>query len=193
LNKLHSLSAILLMLIAFSSCRLRPAVVADAPAEPLDQQSYADSLALAAAEENPANTQDESFDPFLLPESELIFNPGGGYLLEEFASDVESLQELNELNANPEQLEAATRVIIQDGYQVQLFASPDAAQAEEIKSQALLLFPDQPVDMVWDPPNYKVRLGMFAIQDDARELKRQALRLGYRDAWVVRYKGGLQQ
>jgi hypothetical protein len=178
-NKLL-LALTLSVIVVFCACQVKPAMQADAPMQPLD--SPTDTL--SSISETKSIPQNESFDPFLLPESELIFNPVNSFEMETEIDNPE------ELSVNEVIETEAVRVVLQDGYQVQLFASPDAAQAEEIKIQAMMLFPDHPVDMIWDAPNYKVRLGMFAIRDDAQELKRQALRLGYRDAWVVRFKSG---
>lgn len=142
---------------------LQPAVRPDGPA-----QAPADSLSRPVA-------QDESFDPLRLPEDELLVAPRAEW-------------ETTSLEAAPE-AEAEVRPVSASGdFQVQLLATGDRELAEDLRLQALLLFPGEPVEVVWDPPNYKVRVGDEVARESADELKRQALRLGYREAWVVKRK-----
>lgn len=70
-------------------------------------------------------------------------------------------------------------------FQVQIMSTSDPEQAEEMRQQALLVFPGEHVEVVWDPPNYKVRVGALVTQEAAVDLKRRALRLGFQNAWVV--------
>jgi hypothetical protein len=120
--------------------------------------------------------QAESFDPLRLPEDELLLVP---------RSEREALSLApGDEPATGEDLQPAA----EGDYQVQLAATPDRELAEDLRLQALMLFPGEPVEVVWDPPNYKVRVGEKVSRDHAEELKRQALRLGYREAWVVRRK-----
>jgi hypothetical protein len=70
-------------------------------------------------------------------------------------------------------------------FQVQIMSASDPEGAEDMRLQAELVFPDEVVEVVWDPPYYKVRVGAAATQEAAVELKRRALRLGFQNAWVV--------
>jgi hypothetical protein len=70
-------------------------------------------------------------------------------------------------------------------YQVQIMSASDPENAEDMRMQALLVFPDEHVEVVWDAPNYKVRVGGAPTIEEANELKRRALRLGFQNAWVV--------
>lgn len=70
-------------------------------------------------------------------------------------------------------------------FQVQIMSTSDPEGAEDMRMQALLVFPGEHVEVVWDPPNYKVRVGGAANMEAANELKRRALRLGFQNAWVV--------
>lgn len=70
-------------------------------------------------------------------------------------------------------------------FQVQIMSTSDPEGAEDMRLQAELVFPGDVVEVVWDPPNYKVRVGGAATMEAAQELKRRALRLGFTNAWVV--------
>ncbi len=70
-------------------------------------------------------------------------------------------------------------------FQIQIMSTSDPEQAEDMRMQALLVFPGEHVEVVWDPPNYKVRVGALVTQEAAVDLKRRALRLGFQNAWVV--------
>lgn len=70
-------------------------------------------------------------------------------------------------------------------FQVQIMSASDPEGADDMRLQAELVFPDEVVEVVWDPPYYKVRVGAEATQEGAVELKRRALRLGFQNAWVV--------
>lgn len=145
---------------------LQPAVRPDVPAS-----AAADSL-------DRALPQDESFDPLRLPEDELLVAPRIGW--EAASLEAPSVEDAG--------VEAAEPAAATGDFQVQLLASPDRELAEDLRLQALLLFPGEPVEVVWDAPNYKVRVGDEVSRESADELKRQALRLGYREAWIVRRK-----
>lgn len=70
-------------------------------------------------------------------------------------------------------------------FQVQIMSTSDPENAEDMRLQAELVFPNEAVEVVWDPPNYKVRVGGAASMEAAQEVKRRAMRLGFTNAWVV--------
>lgn len=71
------------------------------------------------------------------------------------------------------------------GYRIQLFAgrlqSDALAIKTNIESQVSV-----PVFLIYEAPQYKVRLGNFPERDDAMALCRQLRRKGFPGAWVVR-------
>ena len=147
--------ALLPTLMLLAAC-MTPAVRPDKPELPVDQS--ADSLVLSPAG---TVTQEESLDPFLLPDAELVFRPREVPVIEEMqplapplplpdatgppapAQEVEA-----DLVENPEQVaaevaeqEAAPAAPqLREGFQVQLFASTSKSQADEYREQALYLF-----------------------------------------------------
>jgi len=166
------MSRIYLLLIAstlsFSAC-MKPAIQPDQgpAAEAALAAAIADSLARLSPEEV---IQVETFDPFSLPMEDLFYEPAQAEML--VADEYDSESQAEEMG----------------GFQVQLIATPHAELAEDMSMQAKMLFPTELVTLVFDPPNYKVRIGTPSSRELAEELKRQALRLGYSEAWVVRRK-----
>ena len=75
---------------------------------------------------------------------------------------------------------------VKPGFRVQIFASNDVTRAREIEQLASQQFPAEGVYLVYDPPSYKVRVGNCAEKIAADALKYKVIKLGYRDAWVVK-------
>lgn len=71
------------------------------------------------------------------------------------------------------------------GYQLQLLQTEDGQQAREAMKIALFDL-DTDVQVVYDPPYYKVRAGRFVNRYDAERLQKLADEKGYTYAWVVR-------
>jgi len=95
---------------------------------------------------------------------------------------VESEEEAREVEERPT---ARPKLGPEARFQVQIMSTSDPEGAEDMRLQAELVFPGDVVEVVWDPPNYKVRVGGAATMEAAQELKRRALRLGFTNAWVV--------
>ena len=74
---------------------------------------------------------------------------------------------------------------IKPGYRVQVFASKGVDAARQVEAEVMELFPGI-VYLSYDPPNYKVRIGNCSTRKEANEIRREAIRYGYKDAWVVR-------
>jgi hypothetical protein len=71
------------------------------------------------------------------------------------------------------------------GYLLQLLQTEDGQQAREAMKIALIDL-DTDVQVVYDPPYYKVRAGRFVNRYDAEQLQKLADEKGYTYAWVVR-------
>ena len=99
--------------------------------------------------------------------------------IQEEAETGEDAQEVEERVAQRPRVGSEAR------FQVQIMSTSDPEGAEDMRLQAEQLFPSEAVEVVWDPPNYKVRVGGAASMEAAQELKRRALRLGFTNAWVV--------
>ncbi len=163
---MHRLPAFVFLLLLFLASCMTPAV----PPDP-DAQPPADSLAQAPVED---------YDPLLLPEDEILLP------LRESHAPVGQALPADTLAAMPDSLnQEQPNALPREGFQVQIHSGRKLEAAQEVQAQALLLFPDHPVEMVWDAPNYKIRVGFFAAREAAERLKHRARRLGYGKAWVV--------
>lgn len=78
---------------------------------------------------------------------------------------------LNELIAYYKQLNAG--MATQDGYRIQLFNGNNRTTAEEMKIDFLKKFPDIPVYLIYQQPNFKLRVGDFTNRFEALKLYRQ--------------------
>lgn len=125
-------------------------------------------------EESMLVPQDESFNPLtvvddaiVLPESKLKEAPP------------ETTQKDEE-----QQEEPSVNMVEVPGYRIQLLATDAEFEARAVEEKALIEF-DENVYLIFDSPIYKVRVGDCVSRLEANELRRKAVKLGYRDAWVV--------
>lgn len=70
-------------------------------------------------------------------------------------------------------------------WRVQVFASPDLAQAGQVAREASEKL-GVPFTIEFEGSNYKVRLGRYASEDEAQALRERALREGYPGAFRSR-------
>jgi hypothetical protein len=73
------------------------------------------------------------------------------------------------------------------GFRVQIFVGGDEFEARQMEEQALMSF-DESVYLIFDSPNYKIRIGDCKTRTEANELRQRAVGSGYKDAWVVQCK-----
>jgi hypothetical protein len=120
----------------------------------------------------------EDFDPKSLGEADF-----------EIEETVEASRDIDEILFD--RTEALEDSVI-TGYRVQLIQSTDPEEVRNVQKDAILQF-DQQVYRVFDPPFYKVRVGDFAEWRDAENLQQEAIKRGYREAWVIRTKVNLMR
>ena len=72
-------------------------------------------------------------------------------------------------------------------YRVQLFTTKDLPKAIAVRDEAEFDF-GMSVQVDFETPYYKVRVGQFTEAADADALLSEARRLGYRGAWAVRVR-----
>ena len=70
-------------------------------------------------------------------------------------------------------------------YQIQLGSTADYQRALAMVEQARKDF-EAPVTLEFESPYYKIRVGKTDNRETADALQREAVRKGYRNAWVVR-------
>lgn len=113
---------------------------------------------------------DESFDPSSLKEPEIklpiILRP--------------------DAPLPPEFSPVDTDTIV-DGFRVQVIATQDYAEATQLVTQLEPLFADE-IYVVFDSPNYKVRIGNYRSRANAENARERIAALGHNAAWIVRTK-----
>jgi len=75
-------------------------------------------------------------------------------------------------------------LIVRKGYRIQILSTQDVFEAEAARKRAEQIF-NEPVYVVFESPYYKVRIGNFTNDLDARTLEQQAKQRGYPSAWIV--------
>ncbi|MBL7964222.1 MAG: SPOR domain-containing protein [Flavobacteriales bacterium] len=78
----------------------------------------------------------------------------------------------------------AARKQVLRGYRVQVFLGSDRKQGEEVRRSFLLKHPDVPAYLVYQAPNFKVRVGDLRDRIEAERL-RQQLKTEFPGAYVV--------
>ena len=77
----------------------------------------------------------------------------------------------------------STKVI--NGFRVQVLSTQNGDIAEEMRME-LISQMNHNVRVIFDAPNYKVRVGAFTDRNDADRLRKQLYALGHHRAWIVR-------
>ena len=125
-------------------------------------------LFLFAQEKKPE--LDESFNPSELKEPKfkfpLIIMPGDKLLGEEAEKVISADSTL-------------------DGYRVQIISTRYPGKADMLQAQLQDSFPGE-VYVIYDPPNYKVRVGNYINRPLAEESQVRLKRMGFRRAWLIR-------
>lgn len=82
-------------------------------------------------------------------------------------------------------LPSTQQLEIVSGFRVQLISSSNIDEANQMKTAAETLFPDEWFYLVYDAPSYKLRGGNFPTRFEADQFARMLSEKGYKDAWVV--------
>ncbi len=72
-----------------------------------------------------------------------------------------------------------------NGFRVQVLSTQIGEEAEEMRLKLISQI-NHSVQVIFDAPNYKVRVGAFQDRKDAQRLLDQLDFLGYRKAWIIR-------
>ncbi len=95
----------------------------------------------------------------------------------------------SEQKASSQQAQSEKKTIkMVPGYRIQIAALSNQDEAMDIRKEAMLKFANQEVYLIFDPPYYKIRVGDFLTRYDAEKLQKEAIKMGYKDAWIVRTK-----
>jgi hypothetical protein len=74
---------------------------------------------------------------------------------------------------------------VTDGFRVQVLASNSITKADSL-SIILNSTLEDSVYVVYETPNYKVRIGDYVVREDADKMRQNLHKMGYRSAWVIR-------
>jgi len=77
--------------------------------------------------------------------------------------------------------------IIVEGFRVQLFATRDRFNAEKFQIDLGKIY-DKKIYVIFEAPNYKVRIGNFIDRNRAEKVRSEFSKKGYPSAWIIRTK-----
>ena len=75
--------------------------------------------------------------------------------------------------------------VIIEGFRVQMLATGDRGKAENLKNELFLNYVDD-IYVVFEAPNYKVRMGNFIDRKNAEKFRQILVNSGYPSAWIIR-------
>ena len=74
-----------------------------------------------------------------------------------------------------------------EGFRVQVFATQDRAKADKLQKELASKFKEN-IYIIFEAPNYKLRIGDFLDRDRAEILRRELAASGYPSSWILRTK-----
>ena len=74
-----------------------------------------------------------------------------------------------------------------EGFRIQLLATQDRFNAEKFKSELEKIYKNK-IYIIFEAPNYKVRVGDFINRKSAEEMRLNLSKKGYTTAWIIRSK-----
>ena len=93
--------------------------------------------------------------------------------LPSFSSD----NDLENISSNEE-------ITLIKGYRVQIVISQNEQELQDVKIEIEKSINEQ-IYIIFELPNYKLRVGNFVNRKEAESFQKKIVRLGYRTAWVV--------
>jgi len=72
-----------------------------------------------------------------------------------------------------------------EGFRVQVFATQDRNKAESIKKDLEIVIGEE-VYIIFEAPNYKVRIGNFLDRESAEKLRKELVKQNFPSSWIVR-------
>ena len=74
-----------------------------------------------------------------------------------------------------------------EGFRVQVFATQDRGKADILQKELALKFKEN-IYIIFEAPNYKLRIGDFLDRDKAEILRRELAGSNYPSSWILRTK-----
>ena len=78
----------------------------------------------------------------------------------------------------------STQFII-EGYRVQILATKQLVNAERLQKDLSSIL-NQKIYIVFEAPNYKVRVGNFIDRSKAENFRKNLIKEGYQSSWIIR-------
>ena len=78
----------------------------------------------------------------------------------------------------------STQFII-EGYRVQILATKQLVNAEKLQKDLSSIL-NQKIYIVFEAPNYKVRVGNFIDRNKAENFRKNIVKKGYSSSWIIR-------
>lgn len=75
--------------------------------------------------------------------------------------------------------------VIVEGFRVQVLATRTREYADRLRDELSLDYGED-IYIVFEAPNYKVRIGNFIDRRKAEELRQKLVKKGYPSAWIIR-------
>ena len=72
-----------------------------------------------------------------------------------------------------------------EGFRVQVFATQDRNRADQLQRELVLKF-DEKVYIIFEAPNYKLRVGDFLDRENAEILRLRLVSSDFPSSWIVR-------
>tara|TARA_B100000424_G_scaffold270499_1_gene269994 strand:- start:2513 stop:2968 length:456 start_codon:yes stop_codon:yes gene_type:complete len=113
-----------------------------------------------------------NFNPSLLNDPEPLWP--------EIVNPLTSYETINELNVISDTLAAEI-----EGFRVQVFATLNRKKVDELQETLLLKYEEKSY-IIFEAPNYKLRMGDFLDRKNAENLRKRLAANGYPSSWIVR-------
>ena len=113
-----------------------------------------------------------TFDPSLLIDPEPLWPE----ILNPLTDSGSKVNVVNSLDSNITEIE---------GFRVQVFATQDRNMADQLQRELVLKF-DEKVYIVFEAPNYKLRVGDFLDRENAERLRKRLVSSDFPSSWIVR-------
>jgi hypothetical protein len=83
-----------------------------------------------------------------------------------------------------EDISSTDEINLIKGYRVQIIISQNEQELQDIKTEIEKSI-DEQIYIIFELPNYKLRVGNFVNRKEAESFQKKIVRLGYKTAWVV--------
>lgn len=92
---------------------------------------------------------------------------------------------LNSQNLFNDKVSIDSTQIVIEGYRVQILATKQLAKAEKLQKDLSGIL-NQKIYIVFEAPNYKVRVGNFIDRNKAEIFRQNIIKEGYESSWIIR-------